>query len=50
MMRIKSDFSCLYLFVFSLIFALPLFGCAQNIVDQKPARKLLPALKLQNKQ
>ena len=35
MMRIKSD--CVaYTIVFSLIFALPLFGCAENIAVRKP--------------
>ena len=34
-MRIKIDFVA-YTIVFCLIFALPLFSCAQNIADQKP--------------
>ena len=35
MMRIKSD--CVaYIIVFSLIFTLPLFGCAENVAVRKP--------------
>ncbi len=35
MMRIKSD--CVaYIIVFSLIFTLPLFGCAENVAIRKP--------------
>jgi membrane-bound lytic murein transglycosylase D len=35
MMRIKSNYVA-YTIVFSLVFALPLFGCAQNVVVRKP--------------
>lgn len=35
MIKIKSD--CVaYIILFSLVFALPLYGCAQNIADRKP--------------
>ena len=35
MTRIKSD--CVaYIIVFSLIFTLPLFGCAENVAVRKP--------------
>jgi len=35
MMRIKSD-RVAYIIVFSLIFTLPLFGCAENVAVRKP--------------
>ena len=42
MVRTKS--SCVaYIIIFSLIFALPLFGCAENIADKRADRKIIVA-------
>ncbi|MGO8715219.1 MAG: LysM peptidoglycan-binding domain-containing protein [Smithella sp.] len=42
MVRTKSD--CVaYIIIFSLIFALPLFGCAENIADKRADRNIVVA-------
>ena len=42
MIRTKSD--CVaYIIIFSLIFALPLFGCAENVADKRADRKIIVA-------
>ncbi|MGD0168460.1 MAG: LysM peptidoglycan-binding domain-containing protein [Smithella sp.] len=42
MVRTKSD--CVaYIIIFSLIFALPLFGCAENIADKRADRNIIVA-------
>jgi membrane-bound lytic murein transglycosylase D len=42
MVRTKSG--CVaYIIIFSLIFALPLFGCAENIADKRADRKIIVA-------